>query len=209
MMVCERGGVHDVLKLLDFGLVKAVGLDTRDDTLTQQGTIAGTPAYMSPEQASGDEQLDARADVYSLGAVAYFLLTGQPPFRCDKEIQLILAHIHEPVRPITELRPDVPADLQDVVLRCLEKDPARRYSDVTRLHEDLAACACAGQWTAGTDASMPARNVSEQPVPNAHGNLLLAAASPTAGIHAVAGKHLPTNKEKRKRRANPWRFFCA
>jgi serine/threonine-protein kinase len=147
MMVCERGAVHDVLKLLDFGLVKAVGLDSRDEALTQQGAIAGTPAYMSPEQASGNEHLDARADVYSLGAVAYFLLTGQPPFRRDKAIQLILAQIHEPVRPLAELRPDVPADLQDVVLRCLEKDPARRFPDVTRLHEALAACACAGQWT--------------------------------------------------------------
>jgi serine/threonine-protein kinase len=172
MMVCERGGIHDVVKLLDFGLVKAVGLDSRDETLTQQGAIAGTPAYMSPEQASGNEQLDARADVYSLGAVAYFLLTGQPPFRRDKAIQLILAQIHEPARPLTELRPDVPLDLQDVVLRCLEKAPARRFADVSRLHDALTACTCAGQWTeemaaqwqqarvgdenAGTDASMPA-----------------------------------------------------
>jgi serine/threonine-protein kinase len=147
MMVCERGGVHDVLKLLDFGLVKAVGLDSREEALTQQGAIAGTPAYMSPEQASGNDHLDARADVYSLGAVAYFLLAGQPPFRRDKAIQLIVAQIHEPVRPLTELQPDVPADLQDVVLRCLEKDPARRFPDVTGLHEALAACACAGQWT--------------------------------------------------------------
>jgi serine/threonine-protein kinase len=147
MMVCERGGIHDVLKLLDFGLVKAVGLDSWEEALTQQGAIAGTPAYMSPEQASGSEHLDARSDIYSLGAVAYFLLTGQPPFRRDKAIQLIVAQIHEPVRPPAELRPDVPADLQEVVLRCLEKDPARRFPEVTRLHEALAACACAGQWT--------------------------------------------------------------
>jgi serine/threonine-protein kinase len=147
MMVCERGGVPDVLKLLDFGLVKAVGLDRREEALTQQGAIAGTPAYMSPEQASGHEHLDGRADVYSLGAVAYFLLTGQPPFHRDNAIQLIVAQIHEPVRPLAERRPDVPADLQGVVLRCLEKDPARRFPDVTRLHEALAACACAGQWT--------------------------------------------------------------
>jgi serine/threonine-protein kinase len=153
MMVCERGGVHDVLKLLDFGLVKAVGLDSREEALTQQGAIAGTPAYLSPEQASGAEHLDARADVYSLGAVAYFLLTGQPPFQRVKAIQLIVAHLHEPVRPLTELRPDVPPDLQDVVLRCLEKDPARRFPDVTGLQEALAACACAGQWTEEMAAS--------------------------------------------------------
>jgi serine/threonine-protein kinase len=129
---------------------------------------------MSPEQASGHEHLDARSDIYSLGAVAYFLLTGQPPFRRDKAIQLLVAQIPEPVRPRTELRRDVPVDLQDVVLRCLEKDPARRFPDVTRLHEALAACACAGQRTeemaaqwwqaqaeqgnagAGVDALMPA-----------------------------------------------------
>ncbi len=146
MMVCERGGVHDVLKLLDFGLVKAVGLDNREETLTQQGAIAGTPAYMSPEQASGQEDLDARTDVYSLGAVAYFLLTGQPPFRRDRAIQLLVAHIHEPVRPLTDLA-EVPADLQEVVLRCLEKEPGRRFPDTTGLQEALAACGCAGRWT--------------------------------------------------------------
>jgi serine/threonine-protein kinase len=152
IMICERGGVHDVVKVLDFGLVKAVGLDGADDKLTQQGTIAGTPAYMSPEQASGNDHLDARSDIYSLGAVAYFLLTGQPPFRRDRAIQLLVAHIHEPVRPLTELRPDVPADLQGVVLRCLEKGPARRFPDVTRLHEALTSCACTGQWTEGLAA---------------------------------------------------------
>src|SRR5262249_38363242 len=93
------------------------------------------------------DHLDARADVYGLGAVAYFLLTGQPPFRRDKAIQLIVAHIQEPVRPLTDLRPEVPADLQEVVLRCLEKEPAQRFPDVTSLHEALAACVCAGQWT--------------------------------------------------------------
>jgi serine/threonine-protein kinase len=146
MMVCERGGVHDVLKLLDFGLVKAVGLDSREESLTQQGAIAGTPAYMSPEQASGNEHLDGRADVYSLGAVAYFLLTGRPPFQRDRAIQLIIAHMHEPVRPPTDLRADVPADVQAVVLRCLEKDPARRFPDVGSLRDALAACAGAGEW---------------------------------------------------------------
>jgi serine/threonine-protein kinase len=147
IMLCERGGIHDVVKLLDFGLVKAVGLGSQEDKLTQEGAIAGTPAYMSPEQASGKDHLDARTDIYSLGAVAYFLLTGHPPFRGNKAIQLIVAHIQEQVRPLTDLRPDVPGDVQGVVLRCLEKDAARRFAEVTRLHEALAACACAGQWT--------------------------------------------------------------
>jgi serine/threonine-protein kinase len=147
VMVCERGGVHDVVKLVDFGLVKAVGAGGSDDRLTREGAIAGTPAYMSPEQASGREQLDARTDVYSLGAVGYFLLTGRPPFHREHAIQQIVAHIHEPVRPMTDHRPDVPADVERVVLRCLEKDPAERFPDVDGLQEALAGCGCGGQWT--------------------------------------------------------------
>jgi serine/threonine-protein kinase len=146
VMVCERGGAHDVVKLLDFGLVKAVGLDGREERLTQEGAIAGTPAYLSPEQASGKGHLDGRTDPYSLGAVAYFLLTGRPPFPGNDALQVIVAHLHEPVRPLTEWRAEVPADLQAVVLRCLEKDPGRRFADVGGLDEALAACGCAGQW---------------------------------------------------------------
>ncbi len=142
IMLCERGGAHDVVKLLDFGLVKTVGLG-KEETLTQEGALTGTPAYMSPEQASGSERLDCRSDIYSLGGVAYFLLTGQPPFVRDRPIQLILAHAHEPVRPLTDLRAEVPADLQAVVLRCLEKDPAKRFADVSSLQEALAGCTCA------------------------------------------------------------------
>jgi serine/threonine-protein kinase len=144
IMVCERGGVSDVVKLLDFGLVKAVGLGSKEETLTQEGAITGTPTYMSPEQASGKDSLDGRSDIYSLGAVAYFVLTGSPPFPRTTAIDAIVAHLHEPVRPLTELRAEVPADLQEVVLRCLEKDPARRFADVSRLHDALARCGCAG-----------------------------------------------------------------
>jgi serine/threonine-protein kinase len=143
ILLCERGGVADVVKLLDFGLVKAVGLAGAEQTLTQEGAITGTPAYMSPEQAAGQDRLDGRSDIYSLGAVAYFLLTGSPPFPREKALQVLAAHLHEPVRPLTELRAEVPADLQEVVLRCLEKDPVRRFADVGSLHEALARCACA------------------------------------------------------------------
>jgi serine/threonine-protein kinase len=146
LMVCERGGAFDVVKVLDFGLVKDVGLGGGGTTLTREGTIAGTPAYMSPEQASGGGRLDARTDVYSLGAVAYFLLTGRAPFPRDTALQMILAHLQEPVRRPTELRPEVPAGLEAVVLRCLEKDPAKRFPDVGSLEAALAACGCAAEW---------------------------------------------------------------
>jgi serine/threonine-protein kinase len=146
IIACERGGVHDVAKLLDFGFVRAVGPDSQDEKLTQEGAVPGTPAYMSPEQAGGQMDLGPRSDIYSLGAVAYFLLTGQAPFKRDNAVQVILAHLHDQVRPPTELRSDIPADLEAVVLRCLDKDPGRRFPDVQSLDKALASCQTNGQW---------------------------------------------------------------
>jgi serine/threonine-protein kinase len=146
ILVCQRGGRHDVVKLLDFGLVQAHGLSGGGQQLTQEGAIAGTPAYMSPEQGAGRD-VDARSDLYSLGAVAYFLLTGRPPFVRDSVVQTLAAHLGEPVVPPNRHRLDVPADLQAVVQRCLEKDPARRFADADELAQALARCSCADQWT--------------------------------------------------------------
>jgi len=146
ILVCQRGGRHDVAKLLDFGLVQTHGLNQDGQQLTQEGAIPGTPAYMSPEQGAGID-LDARSDLYSLGAVAYFLLTGRPPFVRDSTVQTLAAHLAEPVVAPDRHRPEVPADLQAVVLRCLEKDPARRFPNADELAQALARCRCADQWT--------------------------------------------------------------
>src|SRR5262249_32822837 len=116
-------------------------------TLTQEGTIAGTPAYMSPEQARGSAEVDARSDIYSLGAVAYFLLTGRPPFVRATAVQTLAAHLDEEGTPPDRHREGVPADLQAVVLRCLEKEPARRFQGADELGQALARCDCAGGWT--------------------------------------------------------------
>jgi eukaryotic-like serine/threonine-protein kinase len=147
ILVCRRGGRPDVAKLLDFGLVRAHGPAGGGDKLTRDGAIAGTPAYMSPEQAAGRADVDARSDLYSLGAVAYFLLTGRPPFVRPTAVQTLAAHLNEPVIPPDQLRADVPADLQAVVLRCLEKDPARRYPDAGELARALVGSG-ADPWTA-------------------------------------------------------------
>jgi serine/threonine-protein kinase len=147
VLVCERGGEPDVAKLLDFGLVRAPGPDQGGQTLTGEGMIAGTPAYMSPEQTAGRTDLDARSDIYSLGAVAYFLLTGRPPFVRATAMQTLAAHLTETVTAPDRHRPDVPADLQAAVLRCLEKDPTRRWPDVDALEQALVRCDCAGRWT--------------------------------------------------------------
>ncbi|HWG45720.1 MAG TPA: serine/threonine-protein kinase [Gemmataceae bacterium] len=147
IIACERGAVFDVVKLLDFGLVQESRFGKEDDRLTQLGTIIGSPPYMSPEQAAGKSGLDPRSDIYSLGAVAYYLLTGQPPFIRETAMMMLMAHAYEPVIPLTKVRPEVPLDLQAVVLRCLEKDPAHRFPDAHSLELALAACESAEQWT--------------------------------------------------------------
>jgi hypothetical protein len=147
ILICERGGVHDVAKLLDFGLVLAPGASADGANLTQEGAIAGTPAYMSPEQAGGQADLDPRSDIYSLGAVAYFLLTGQPPFAGRSPAKMVAAHIYEPPAPLSNHRPDVSEDLQAVVLRCLAKGPADRFADAESLEIALAGCHTTGLWS--------------------------------------------------------------
>jgi eukaryotic-like serine/threonine-protein kinase len=146
IMTCSRGGVSDLAKLLDFGLVRHVGPRGRDALVTSPGMLAGTPAYMAPEQAGGEADLDARSDIYSLGAVAYYLVTGQPPFVRDTSMRVLIAHLRETPHPPSLLRPGVPADLEGVILRCLAKAPGDRYDDVPQLDRALAACAAADQW---------------------------------------------------------------
>jgi serine/threonine-protein kinase len=146
VIVGEGDWLHDTAKLLDFGLVQSHSLESNGHKLTQEGALAGTPAYMSPEQAAGQAQLDARSDIYSLGCIAYFLLTGRPPFVRDTAVQTLAARLTDPPEPLTSYRPDVPADLQAVVLRCLEKDPARRFQSADELEQALASCGCADEW---------------------------------------------------------------
>ncbi len=147
IMVCERGGLHDVAKLLDFGLVLPQAASQDEVKLTLEGTITGTPAYMSPEQAAGQEALDARSDIYSLGALAYFLLTGRPPFAGPSAVKVLAAHLYEPPTPLTAHRPDVPEELQAIVLRCLAKDPAERFPSAYSLERALAGCPTTDPWT--------------------------------------------------------------
>jgi serine/threonine-protein kinase len=140
IIACRRGGRDDVAKLLDFGLATGHGLGEGGSKLTQEGALTGTPAYMSPEQAAGREAVDGRSDIYSLGAVAYFLLTGQPPFLRPTAVQTLAAHLGEAVVPPSRLRPGLPAGLEAVALKCLEKDPAQRFPNVAALDQALAQC---------------------------------------------------------------------
>jgi serine/threonine-protein kinase len=148
IIACQRGGVYDVAKLLDFGLVKPSGTGGGAVKLTAEGAFTGSPAFMSPEQARGREQLDARSDIYNIGAVAYFLITGKLPFDRLSAVEMLHAHAYEALVPIPEFKESVPADLQRVILRCLEKDANRRYQDASSLEKALAACQGVGEWTA-------------------------------------------------------------
>jgi serine/threonine-protein kinase len=146
VIVAALGGQRDVAKLLDFGLVQDLSVDA--DRLTRSGMVLGTPAYMSPEQAAGEPSVDARGDVYALGAVAFFALTGRPPFQGKALGQLLAAHRSEAPPALTDVRPDVPADLAAVVARCLAKHPSDRFPSAADLDRALAQCGCAADWSA-------------------------------------------------------------
>ena len=160
IFVSERGGQYDVAKLLDFGLVKPIrsmagqrgdDLNTGVTELTVDGGFAGSPLYMSPEQAIGEATPDPRSDIYSLGAVAYFMMTGKPPFSAQHAMRVILQHLNdEPMPPSQAVnRPlnwQIPADLEAVVLKCMQKDPEDRYATICELDSALAACADANDW---------------------------------------------------------------
>jgi eukaryotic-like serine/threonine-protein kinase len=147
VIACQRGGVYDVAKLLDFGLVQDVGaFAAGSDKLTMIGAILGSPNYISPEQARGKGPIDPRTDIYSIGALAYFLVTGQTPFVRDTAMELLAAHMKDEVQPPHEIRPELPLDLEEVILMCLRKNPDDRFADVESLDLALAACDSSEQW---------------------------------------------------------------
>jgi tRNA A-37 threonylcarbamoyl transferase component Bud32 len=145
IFAARRGQMDDVAKLLDFGLVLPAA-KARAPHRAGDGRVLGTPLFMSPEQAMGDRELDERSDIYSFGAVAYYLLTGQPPFDRGGSVGVMISHAREPVVPPSRLRAGIPEDLEQVVLRCLAKDAADRFADAGSVERALGACACAGDW---------------------------------------------------------------
>lgn len=134
-------------KLLDFGLVRDRDREKAAPGATPSGSFSGSPLYMCPEQMTAYNRLDAGSDIYSLGAVAFFLVTGRPPFQGATVREVINAHSHGTLKPPAEVNPSVPGDLELVIIRCLGRLPANRYQDMDRLDKALAQCKCAGDWT--------------------------------------------------------------
>ena len=146
LFISERGGIRDYTKLLDFGVVREVKVDP---SLSQTAMmIAGTPSFMAPEQATHPEQTDARSDIYSLGMVAYYMLTGQAPFKGQTPIQIMMAQVNETPSPPSAHQAGIPADVETIILKCLEKNPDERFNSAAHLRDALIACRCSHDWTA-------------------------------------------------------------
>lgn len=145
IFAASRGQVYDVAKLLDFGLAKPLAR-MEGGSLTQEGVIAGSPLYMSPEQITG-EAVDARSDIYSLGVVAYFLLTGRRLFEDANPMKVLIAHAQEIPRRPSELVDGLSPELDAIVMTCLEKSPEKRFPNVQALRSALLRCDESGGWT--------------------------------------------------------------
>jgi serine/threonine protein kinase len=129
-------------------LVKSIETDPAQTAITAVNTIFGTPLYMSPEAILTPDAVDGRSDLYALGAVAWFLLVGKTVFAGSSVVEVCAQHLHQtPERPSDVLGQTIPADLEEVVLACLEKKPEARPADARALRERLERCSSAGQWT--------------------------------------------------------------
>jgi serine/threonine-protein kinase len=169
--VCRMGLDYDFAKVLDFGLVKIRTRSTSADLLTtMHHSTTGTPAYMAPECIVGDVEVDRRADVYALGCVAYFALTGSLVFDADNTMQMLMHHLHtEPVRPSEKSELPIPRELDDLILACLQKDPAKRPQNAGELLGMAYSCHCADGW-----GQEEARHWWQSHLPNLTGSLTVA-----------------------------------
>jgi len=164
IMVVDRGGISDLVKVLDFGLVKDVGEEARgaaasDPALTATNAITGTPLYISPETVTAPETVDARTDLYALGAVGYWLLTGTHVFSGRSVVEVCAHHLHTvPDPPSKRLGAPVSEDLEALLLACLAKRPDDRPASANALRERLRACAVASRWTNARAAEWWGRN---------------------------------------------------
>jgi serine/threonine-protein kinase len=150
IFLCRYGEDFDFVKVLDFGIVKAANdtAETRLSLITSENVIRGTPAFIAPEQALGAATIDGRADIYSLGCVAYWLLTGELVFKSETQMGLMINHAHTPPTPLSQRtqRP-IPPALEAIVMSCLAKDPADRPQSARELAKRLSDIPLSEDWT--------------------------------------------------------------
>jgi eukaryotic-like serine/threonine-protein kinase len=176
ILLSPRQGDHEFVKVLDFGLVKTIETEREQVGLTAVNTITGTPLYMSPEAIQAPESVDARTDLYALGAVAWFLLVGRPPFEGRTIVEVCGHQLHTPpLRPSVALGQPVPRDLEDIVLSCLEKRAEDRPQSARALRKQLLACSATAEWTADAAIQWWSKREPSQEPP-----------SPTAATIALA-----------------------
>jgi hypothetical protein len=128
--------VDGEVKVMDFGIART----STGDTLTQTAAVLGTASYLSPEQAQG-ESVDARSDIYSLGCVMYEMLTGRAPFTGDSPVAIAYKHVRDDPVPPSRVNPDIPADVEAIVLKAMAKNPANRYQSAEEMRQDLQRAA--------------------------------------------------------------------
>ena len=158
VVLCERGGMRDVVKVLDFGLIKEFGSRSGETPRTEANAIVGTPTYLSPEAVTAPEEMDGRSDLYAVGALGYFLLTGAPPFSGKTVVDVCCQHLHaEPEPPSRRTVASIPVELEQLILSCLAKSPAERPHDAASLQRALLPLA------AGWTQDMAARWSNERP----------------------------------------------
>jgi serine/threonine protein kinase len=169
-------GTRGRVMVTDFGIAKALSAAGSGATLTGAGVAIGTPAYMSPEQAAGEREIDGRSDVYSLGIVAYQMVTGELPFQAPTVAGILMKQITEAAPMVTLKRPDVPEDLALAISRCLEKDPENRWPTADALRRALETRTVTGYRPTGTgwkaSRTAPSRaSTSERPLRPLAGSL--------------------------------------
>jgi serine/threonine-protein kinase len=145
--LCERGPARDTVKLLDFGLIKEFGPSAGDAAQIDIDAVVGTPTYLAPEAITAPDTMDGRSDLYAVGALGYFLLTGRPPFSGKTVFEICAQHLHsQPIPPSARasVRGAVPAPLERLIMSCLAKSPAARPRDAAALRDALRAATASG-----------------------------------------------------------------
>ncbi len=143
-----RGGLYDFVKVLDFGLAKRIRGAEIPTGLTRTGVVFGTPRYLAPETVYGASGVGPPADMYGFGAVAYWMLTGRPPFTAESAVELMIDHVKTvPARPSQVVELPIPPELDAIVMKCLEKDPEDRYPSIDALEEALETVPDPEPWT--------------------------------------------------------------